>query len=350
MTDAPQSPANPPLACVTGASGFIGSHLVRDLLDRGFRVRATVRDHTDERKTAHLRLLEAKRPGTLEIISANLLDPAPWDAAVANCDYVFHIASAVILAADNPQIEIVDPAVKGTEHVFAAITRAGCVKGVGLTSSIAAIISTEARPDHTFTEEDWVEDATLETNPYGLAKKLAEKAAWRACESLPLDVRYNLMVVNPVLVLGPAYAKAHLRSSLSLIRDLMRGSFKGAPNLGFGVVDVREVTDALVGGVLAGKTGRFILHNEFMFMRDIALIIRNAFPRRKVPTRRLPNFVMYAAAVFDKRMSWAFLRRNLGRRSKIDNSKVKRELGISFRPVSESIIDTCKSFEAHNYV
>ncbi len=331
------------LVCVTGASGFIGSHVVRDLLERGFRVRATVRDHQDESKTAHLKAMANGSPGQLEIVSANLLDDAVWDSAIAGCDLVFHVASAVFLAAKNPQAEIVDPAVKGTENVFAAIARAGTVKGVGLTSSIAAITSTERRDEHLFSEDDWVEDATLETNPYGLAKKLAEKSAWRAREALPLERRYDMLVVNPVLVLGPAYTRVHLRSSLSVIRDLARGAFKGAPRLGFGVVDVRDVTQALVGGVLAKKNGRFILHKEFLFMKEIAEIIKEEFPDRSVPTRTIPNFLMYAAAMFDKRLTWAFLRRNLERRGRYDGTKVERELGVVLRAPRESVVDSVKS-------
>jgi dihydroflavonol-4-reductase len=274
-----------------------------------------------------------------------------FDDAIAGCEHVYHIASAVFLTARDPQKEIVEPAVEGTKNVFASIAAAGTVKRVGLTSSIAAIASTARRPDHTYTEDDWVDDATLDTNPYGLSKRDAEKAAWAARDALPEADRYDLVVVNPTLVIGPAYTRVHLRSSVSVIRDLMRGTFKGAPNLGFGLVDVRDVVTALVDGVEAGgKTGRYILFNKFMWMREVAEVISEAFPDRKVPTRKLPNLVVYAAAMFDKRLSWAFLRRNLGRRDSIDNSKVKSELDLELTDIKASIVDTCESFVEHGRV
>lgn len=339
------------LACVTGARGYLGSHVVRELLARGYTVRGTVRNAEDETKVAHLRELAADCPERLTLHSADLLDEGAFDDIIADCDYVYHVASAVFLTASDPQREIVDPAVKGTENVFRAIAAAGTVKGVGLTSSIAAILSTEPRPDHSFTEEDWVEDATLATNPYGLGKKLAEKAAWKARESLPLEQRFDMVVVNPVLVIGPALTKVHLRSSPSVIRDLMRGAFKGAPNLGFGLVDVRDVTKALINGVEAGdKSGRYILHNEFMWMKEIAEVIEEEFPDRRIPTRKIPNFVLYLVAIFDKRMSWAFLKRNLNRRSAISNNKVREDLGIELTDIRTSIADTCRSFIEHGLV
>lgn len=336
--------ADPTLVCVTGAAGYIGSHVIRELLDRGYRVRGTVRDPDDPKKTAHLKKIAGDRADRLELCAADLLDKGAFDDIIAGCEHVYHIASAVYLAAKDPQREIVEPAVEGTENVFASIARAGTVKRVGLTSSIAAVVSTERRPGHTFSEDDWSDDATVETNPYGLSKRLAEKAAWAAREALPETERYDLVAVNPVLVIGPAYARVHARSSVSVIRDLMRGTFKGAPNLGLNLVDVRDVTRALIGGVEAGgKTGRYILHDRHMTMRQIAEIIAEAYPDRKVPTRRLPDVVLYIAALFDKRLTWAFLRRNLGRRDDIDASKAERELGVEHTDVVTSIRDTCES-------
>jgi dihydroflavonol-4-reductase len=338
------------VVCVTGAAGYIGSHLVRELLERGYRVRAAVRDADDESQTAHLGTIAGDAADRLELVSANLLERGAYDEAVAGCDHVYHLASAVRLTARDPQRDIVDPAVIGTENVFAAIARAGTVRAVGLTSSIAAITSSRPRPGHIYSEDDWVEDATLSENPYGLAKRRAEKAAWEARERLAEDERYALAVVNPVLVVGPAYARAHLRSSASVIRSLMKGSFRGCPNLSLGLVDVRDVAVALIAALERGTTDRFILHRESLWMREIAETIAAAFPERKVPTRRLPDAVVYAAALFDKRLSWSFLRRNLGRQDRIENSKARRELGLELRDVRASIIETCRSFIEHGLV
>lgn len=336
--------ADPTLVCVTGAAGYIGSHVVRELLERGYRVRATVRDPGDPKKTAHLERIAGDNRDRLELRAADLLERGAFDDIIAGCVHVYHLASAVYLSAADPQREIVEPAVAGTENVFAAIAAAGTVERVGLTSSIAAITSTERRPGHTFTEDDWADDATVKRNPYGLAKRLAEKAAWAARDARPEADRYDLVVVNPVLVIGPAYARVHVRSSISVIRDLMRGTFRGAPELYLSLVDVRDVARALVDGVEAGdKTGRYILSNRSMSMREIAEVIAEAYPDREVPTRRLPNLVLYAAALFDKRLTWSYLRRNLGRRDAIDGSRAVRELGVEHTDAAMSIRDTCES-------
>lgn len=339
------------LTCVTGASGFIGSYVVRDLLEAGYRVRATVRNKDDEGKTAHLRKLAEEHPGELELFSADLLVPGSFDEAIDGCESVFHVASAVFLAAKDPQRDIVDPAVEGTENVFASIVKAGTVKRVGLTSSIAAIMATAPDRDHVYSEEDWLEDATLDTNPYGLAKVRAERVAWRVHDELNKGGNaFSLMVVNPVLVTGPPMARVHLRSSLSVVRDLLRSAFKGCPNLGFNVVDVRDVTRALIKGTEEGVTGRHILHTEWMWMADIAKLLRPEFPEYKVKVNKLPNVALYVAAMFDARLTWAYLRRNLGKRSKVTSRKVQDELGIELMNVDASVLETARSIIEQGFV
>lgn len=337
--------SNSKIACVTGASGFIGTHMVRELISRGYTVRATVRDAKNDKRTAHIVAQAAEAPERLTLHSADLMNPGAFDDIIAGCHTVFHVASAVYLTAKNPQQDIVDPAVQGTQNVFAAIAKAGTVKKVALTSSIAAVMDVAPRPGHTYTEEDWVGDATVDKSPYPLSKRLAEEAAWAAHKAMADNQRYELLVVNPVLVTGPVYARVHVRSSPSVLRSLMTGAFKGCPSLGFGLVDVRDVCQAMIGGLEAGgKTGRYLLHSESLWMRQIAGIIAELYPDRKVPLRKIPNVLMYLVGLFDKRLSWDFLRRNLGNLSSIDNSKVRNDLGLEPRDMRTSIKDTCDSF------
>ena len=98
-------------------------------------------------------------------------------------------------------------------------------------------------------------------------RHLSRWAAWAAHEATPEDQRSSMTVVNPVLVTGPVMTRVHVRSSPSVLRDIMRGSFKGCPNLGFGLVDVRDVVEALITGVEGKATGRFILHTKSLSMR-----------------------------------------------------------------------------------
>lgn len=335
--------------CVTGASGFIGTHVVRELLERGYNVRATVRDADNEEKTAHLRAL----PGAdrLELVSADLLEPGAFDAPIAGCRHVYHVASPVFLTAKDPQKEIVDPAVTGTKNVLSAIEKAGTVERVGVTSSIAAVSAPKARPGHTYTEDDWNEGATLKNSPYALSKTLAEKAIWAFREGLEPSKRFGLCVVNPVLVLGPVYTKAHLRSSPSVVKDILLGTFKGCPPLGFSVVDVRDVATALIDGVENPEVdGRFILHHKGLWMKQIAEILAQKYPDMKVPTRRIPGFALYLAALWDKRLSFSFVRNQLGRLDSVSNAKVQRVIGTKFRSIEASIVDTCESMFAHGLV
>ena len=151
---------NEGLVTVTGASGFIGSHIVANLLARGRAVRATVRDSTDPNKVDHLYALPVAEGGSLEVVDMDLFDEGSVNAAIVGCTDLIHTAAAVRISAKDPQKQIVDPSVIGTQNVVSAIDAAGTVERFVHTSSTAAIRPMTWKDGETLTTETWADDAT----------------------------------------------------------------------------------------------------------------------------------------------------------------------------------------------
>ena len=149
--------SDPPLVLVTGASGYIASHIVKQLLVRGdVRVRGTVRNLKNDKKVTPLREMvpEAKHP--LELVEAELTNAESWKEAVKGCSYVYHVASPIPVAIPRDENVLVRPAVEGAVNVLTACSEASTVKRVVLTSSLGAVsIGMYGDMGREYTEEDW---------------------------------------------------------------------------------------------------------------------------------------------------------------------------------------------------
>jgi uncharacterized protein YbjT (DUF2867 family) len=223
------------LVCVTGATGYVGAYVVKELLARGYRVRATVRDPSDTKKAAHLTALP-RAVEALELSAGDLERQGSFDEALRGCDLVVHTASAVTLAAKDPQREIVDVAVNGAKNVLSAAVRAK-VSRVVLTSSVAAVAGEDRPLCHLFTEADWNETATVKSDAYGLSKVLAERAG----REIARDAGLTMVSILPSLVLGPVMTAQHLRTSPAVLFEVMSGKWPGVPDL-----LERELRDAVL--------------------------------------------------------------------------------------------------------
>ncbi|MCI27978.1 cinnamoyl-CoA reductase 1-like, partial [Trifolium medium] len=126
------------MVCVTGASGYIASWIVRFLLHRGYTVKATVRDPNDPKKIDHLLKLDGAKE-RLKLFKANLLEEGSFDSVVEGCEGVFHTASPFYHDVKDPHTELIDPALKGTLNVLNSCAKSPSLKRVVLTSSIAAV-------------------------------------------------------------------------------------------------------------------------------------------------------------------------------------------------------------------
>ncbi|KAJ4711381.1 cinnamoyl-CoA reductase 1-like [Melia azedarach] len=227
------------VVCVTGASGCIGSWLVKQLLQRGYTVRAAVLDPSDPKITAHLHALDGAKE-RLHTFKANLLEEGSFDAPVDGCEGVFHLASTVIFSSNDPQAEIIDPAVKGTLNVLISCSKVLSIKRVVVTSSIASTYSNGTPlTEDVVLDETWFSnpDVCKELNMVPLSKTLAEAAAWNFAEENGI----NLVTIQPGFVIVP-FLQPNLNFSVGLILNLINGDQKFPSPCTF--VDVRDIAYA----------------------------------------------------------------------------------------------------------
>ena len=329
--------------CVTGASGFIASYVIRKLLDNGYTVRATVRGLTKGNKYEYLTSL----PGAaerLELVQAELLTEGSYDEAIAGCEYVIHTASPYVLDVKDPQHDLVDPALKGTLNVLQACGKSGSVKKVVLTSSVAAVFD-EPISGHVYTEKDWNETSSLTRNPYFYSKTLAERSAWNYIEKE--NPAFELIVVNPSVAIGPSLVPS-LNTSNQILRDVLAGTYPMIMSISWGFVDVRDVAHAHILAMENEKAkGRYLCTSETLSMSEVVSILREAgYSNYKLPkmkmTRRVGNALVKILVSTQPKGLRTFIRTHVGRGVEYDNSKIRQELGISFRSVKESILEAVK--------
>ena len=334
-------PADRPLVLVTGATGYIAGHVIRELLDHGYRVRGTVRNLAKTEKTAHLRAAAERMGGSLEFVAADLSSDDGWAAAVADCTYVLHVASPFPPTPPKDENELIKPAVDGAKRVLTASAAAGSVRRVVFTSSIAAV-SSGRTDERTCTEADWSDLGR--SHAYEKSKTLAERAAWDLHAGLPEQSRFELVAVNPGFVIGPMFG-TDTNTSMGVISKLMNREVPACPRISFAIVDVRDLATAhrLAMERPEAPGNRYILAGQHLWMQDIAKTLAAEFgpEGRKVPTGKMPNWLVRVVGRFDPSVGLAL--NYLDRRELVSADKARRELGWSPRPVEESVIAAGRS-------
>lgn len=330
---------------VTGATGYVAGWLVKKLLDEGLTVHAAVRNPDNNEKLKYLDEAEKNSKGKIVYFKSDLLEEGSYAEAMKDCELVFHTASPFTTEVKDPQKELIDPAKLGTRNVLEQASKTASVKRVVLTSSCAAIYGDNAdlkeAPNGVFTEEIWNTSSSLKHQPYSYSKTLAEKEAWELNKK---QDQWDLVVINPSLVLGPAINPTSVTSeSFNIVKQFGNGSMKaGAPNIGMGGVDVRDLAKAhFKAGFTPEASGRYIIsgHNS-SFVELAATLLPKYGDKYPIPKKAMPKWLIWLVGpAINKAITRKYISLNVGLPWKADHSKSVRELGMNYRPLEESMND-----------
>ncbi|KAL1545002.1 phenylacetaldehyde reductase-like [Salvia divinorum] len=309
--------------CVTGASGYIASWLVKFLLQKGYTVKASVRDPSDSKKTQHLLALDGAKE-RLHLMKANLLEEGSFDSVVNGCEAVFHTASPFYHAVTDPQAELIDPAVKGTLNVLGSCAKAPSVKRIVLTSSIAAVAynGKPRTPEVVVDETWWSSPEVCEQMQmwYVLSKTLAEDSAWKFVKEKGIE----MVAINPAMVIGPLLQPT-LNTSSAAMLNLINGA-ETYPNSTFGWINVKDVARAhILAFENPSANGRYCLVERVAHLSEIVKILRELYPTYKLPEKCADDkpFVPLYQVSKEKSIS----------------------LGVEFTPLEEGIKETVESLK-----
>jgi nucleoside-diphosphate-sugar epimerase len=333
------------VVCVTGASGFIGLHVVKQLLERNYNVIATVRNIKDAEKMAPLLAMQSTATAMLRIVGGcEILSPGSFDEILSECEICFHVASPFWMddRIQDPYKELIYPAEQGTLNVLHSCAKAAKMRRVVVTSSFGAIMNVGGRNpypmDFHYSEDFWNSSSApvdgvfpepRNVHAYRWSKTVAERAAWDFVASE--KPRFDITCICPPMVLGPNLqklsSKKDLNQSSLILYRMISGEMQYAMPGSVGFVDVRDVAKAhiLAAETPAAASQRYLCSGITQTWLSVAHLMQKIFPGKPIPT-----------SCEDGRAEQPCMN--------LDNSKICGDLGIEFMPLEETLRDQCQSF------
>jgi len=241
---------------VTGATGYVAGHIIKELLKNGFKVHGSVRDPQNKEKLKYLNKMAKDLPGSIVFFQADLLQQGSFDKCFENCSRVFHTASPFKLEVSDPKKDL-------------------------------------------------------------------------------------LVTINPSFVMGPGINPLGTSESFNVLRQIGDGTMKaGLPDWGIGIVDVRDVATAHFNAAFTAKAkGRYIVSaHDSSFIKMVKPLQDKFGNRYPIPKKALPKWLVWAVGpLMNKSMTRKSISRNVGYAWRGDNSKGKMDLGLSYRPLEETM-------------
>ena len=326
---------------ITGATGFIASHTILALINKGYEVRGTARSASKAEQLNATLSAYAGKPVQIELVSADLTKDDGWAEAMDGVTYLQHLASPIPSNLPKDPNDLIIPAKEGALRALKAAKAAG-VKRAVMTSSMASIAYGwgESRPA-ILDESHWSNPDNIKDNTaYTRSKTIAEKAAWDYIQGDGAGL--ELATINPVAVLGPAMS-GDVSASLELVTQPMLNKVPAFPKLTFGIVDVRDVALAHVAAMekpeAAGQ--RFLVGDKILSFTQIGDILREAYPDRKLPKGELPSWLVRLLTLVNPTLKQIVP--ELEKERSFSNEKSKRVLGLDYIPAKEAVLASTNS-------
>lgn len=327
---------------LTGVTGFLGSHTAIQLLNKGYKVTGTLRNLD---RVNSIKEVIGRYTGNLDNLSfaqADLGDDKVWDELTKGMDYVLHVASPFPRELPKHEDDLIIPAKQGTLSILKAAAK-NKVKRVVMVSSSSAIQygKTKEELNRTFSEEDWTDVENLkDTTPYFRSKTIAEKAAW---DFIKQDASgMELTTILPGVILGKVLEE-DFGTTANIIVKILDKSLPALPKIGFEIVDAESLADLLLKAMVlpqaAGK--RYIAAAGYMTFKEIAQLLKQHYPERKIVTKELPNVLARLISIFEVSLRPILLELGVTRKLKID--KAVRELHWKPVPVKNAVIACAES-------
>jgi dihydroflavonol-4-reductase len=326
---------------VTGASGFVGKHVVGQLLAGGYAVRGTVRGQgkVPGIRTA-MAALAPGREANLELVEVDLLSDAGWEAAFDGVDAVMHVAATIVAEEPKDPDVVVRPAVEGTERVLRFAHAAG-VRRVIMTSSIATVGYGHGQTSgvRIYSEADFTNLERMKHSwAYCIGKTKAERAAWAFAKAKGMQ----LTTIHPGAILGPA-TDADTSISIGLVQGLLDGSTPAMPRIGFAISDVRDVAEMHLAALRNPQSigERYLCTGPYQRFDRVADILRAAYPGFPITLKTVPDWIIKTLVVFGGPLRQII--NDVGNEKHYDASKGEALLGRPLRSVEEAVLSAAES-------
>jgi nucleoside-diphosphate-sugar epimerase len=332
------------LILVTGVSGYVGKWCAVKLLEKGYRVRGTVRSKSKAQQVNDtiVRLLGAEAAARLDLVEADLLSDAGWPAALSGVSAVMH--TATVVRADEPRDPniVVRPAIEGTERVLRMAHAAGITRVI-ITSSIATV-----GYGHGHTTGRRTYDETYFTNlegmrwkwAYCIGKTKAEQAAWAYAKANGME----LTTIHPGAIIGPAL-DSDASVSVGMVSGLLQNATPALPSNGYSIIDVRDVADMHVAALEKPEAigQRYLATAEYVPFPKVADILREAYPDRKIAKASVPDWIIRIVAMFGGPARQII--NDIGNEKVFDGRKGEALMGHPYITAKKTILDTAESVD-----